>query len=777
MSRKSYFQLLDRVARESLSTQTDLAPRILSQIQKGKSRRMPARLKVVVLVVLLLAVAVIALAKVPAVAAAIQRWFGYVPNVGLVHDGQIRILAEPITSVRDGVKLTIEQVVADPERTTVVYSVDGLNPENLDVKPAVNGPGCVRDAILRLKTGDLEPIGLTGTSWISGFEHHAMYASIPSGVSEATFVLPCVRSALPGKAPENWELALSLVPAPPGMKVLPVIEIPTAQAAASPVPQTSQNGISMEGVTLTLDRAVQMDDGYLIYATVHWEATGFNVVNAPEQENLKLQDANGQPVTWDLDLEATMNLQQEHGRTVFVIKTAPIEVAGPLTITIDALPVDVNTDASFSFDPGENPQPGQVWDLNQTVDLGHGHSLKVVRAAYPKPPAAGLPQQAGLSFELESATGVQGAVLVDREYAWLGGGGGGGGSFAGRFSAGFTYQGSIPQGPITVSVESMWVQVPGHWEASWTPPQLQASAAPYDSACLTRDTWEQALTQNASVPAGLDGRLGVMQVLPPTYNFEVAIVQLASGNIRSIGAGSAPSLSSDGKFVAYVGPNVDGPSDGLYMTDLASGDSLRIPGTSKGDVGPLLSPDGGRLLFTRGPSSGLIGAPGPYTVMLANIDGSDMHALTQGPDAHYATAWMPDGQRIITTSLTRTGSAVSMQNVQTGDATHLFDLNYNGTVVVSPDGTRLAFEEMLPLDKYGLYVSDLDGSHRTLLADGDPYTVTVPFWSPDGKWVVASVHDPDPAKHPTSTLVLIEVDTCRIIPLPGLTGYVTSWLP
>ena len=84
---------------------------------------------------------------------------------------------------------------------------------------------------------------------------------------------------------------------------------------------------------------------------------------------------------------------------------------------------------------------------------------------------------------------------------------------------------------------------------------------------------------------------------------------------------------------------------------------------------------------------------------------------------------------------------------------------------------------MLPLDKYGLFVSDLDGPNRKLLADCDPYIVTVPAWSPDGKWIIASVHDPDTTQHPNSTLVLIQVDTCQIIGLPNLIGYVTSWLP
>jgi Tol biopolymer transport system component len=140
-------------------------------------------------------------------------------------------------------------------------------------------------------------------------------------------------------------------------------------------------------------------------------------------------------------------------------------------------------------------------------------------------------------------------------------------------------------------------------------------------------------------------------------------------------------------------------------------------------------------------------------------------------------AWMPDGVDILYTSALRDGVSINIMNTQTGETRTLFDLNYNATVVISPDGKRLAFEEMLPLDKYGLFVSDLDGSNRKLLADGNPYIVTVPYWSPDGDWVIASVHNSEASNEFRSKLALIQPDTCQIIAVPDLTGYVSSWLP
>ncbi|HSB02585.1 MAG TPA: hypothetical protein VLE49_18185, partial [Anaerolineales bacterium] len=96
MNRKPYSQILDSIARDRVPEHTDLAARILSQIEKRKSATMQPRMKMFVTVVLVLFVLMIVLASVPAVRAAIQHWFGYVPDIGLVSEGEMRVLAEPV---------------------------------------------------------------------------------------------------------------------------------------------------------------------------------------------------------------------------------------------------------------------------------------------------------------------------------------------------------------------------------------------------------------------------------------------------------------------------------------------------------------------------------------------------------------------------------------------------------------------------------------------------------------------------------------------------------
>jgi hypothetical protein len=777
MKRKPYSHILDHVARDQMLANTDLAPRILARIQKGKSATMRPRMKVFATVFLILLVLVIGLVSVPRVRAAIQRWIGYAPGIGLISEGQIRVLAEPVSVTRDGITVTVEEMWAASDRTLIQVSIEGWPWRKLVNDSPENG--CLDPAILRLPDHELthtQPQSSLG--WETGYELKSLYPAIPSTVDEVTFVMPCLILSKPGEAPENWELALRLAPAPADA-VFPVIEISTPVEATPtllPPPQTNA-GLSTDGVSLAFDRAVQMDDGYLIYATIHYENSGLGSIDIPiDPATFHLLDASGQEVAYELDWDATNEIQATFvpGQTAFAIKTAPIQIPGPLTLVLDALTASLATDASFTFDPGPDPQPGQAWDLGLDLDVGNGHSLRVARVTYDLTDGV----QAYLRFDMESETGVMYATLLDKAHPLTGmAGGGGGGSFSiGPFTSDLYYNDPLPDGPLTVTVTSISAQFPGHWEAAWTPPQTQTLSTPELSACLTRESWEGALQAHASLPAGVSGTLALAELPPPDYYYQVAVAKLDNNGSKSLGLGSAPSLSPDGTRVVHIGPVVNSPADGLYITDLASGNTTLLPGTTRGDMNPLWSPDGQTIAFTRGPSSGLIGAPGPYNIMLTNVDGTNTRQLTEGMEANYAQAWMPDGDRLLFTTVSRDSVSLQIMNVQTAEVAALFDTNYNGTVVVSPDGKRLAFEEMLPLEKYGLFVSNLDGSNRKLLADGNPYIVTIPAWSPDGQWVIASVHDPNASNQP-ATLALIGVDSCQIIPVPNLSGYVSSWLP
>lgn len=467
MNKRTCSQILDHAARDHLAKHTDLAPRILMRIQKGKSVTMQPRVKVIATSLLILLVFVIGSMNIPSVKAAIQRWVGYIPEIGLVGEGQIRMLAEPVSVTRDGITLTVKQMWATPDQTLVQYSVEGW--DRKAPEPQSIGDSCFEDVLLRLPEGDLKPTQpQVMIGWEEGYELKAVYPPIPATTQEVTFIMSCVALALPGEAPENWELPLDLVSAPPETTAFPVIEVSTPAAIISTALQTVQPSLSTDGLSLVLDRVVQMDDGYLLYVTIHWENTGLGWIEFPDPTALHLLDANGKEISYDFDFEDTNPLvaAAPPRQTVFVIKTAPIQAAGSLTLVLDNIAANMPTNAKITFDPGPDPKPEQTWELNQDIDVGYGHSLRISRVTYRLTNGA----QAWLSFDMESKTGITSASLFDPAHPLTSVAKGGETSTPGPFTSDLYYREPLPTGQLTFDITSILVNLPGHWQTTWAPP-------------------------------------------------------------------------------------------------------------------------------------------------------------------------------------------------------------------------------------------------------------------------------------------------------------------
>lgn len=776
MNKRSYSQILDLVARDRLAEGIDLSARILARIQRGERKTMQPRTKVFAAVCLILLVLALVSISVPAVRAAIQRWIGYVPGFGLVSEGQIRVLAEPVSVTRAGITLRLEQVLVDSTQTSIMYTVEGLTKDMLAFRP--DDPSiCAESARLRLPeeefTYSRESSGFGQNG--EGYQSQVYYPALPSKAQEATLVIPCLPSTLIGKVPEDWELAFRLIPAPSELTTLPVIEI--ANPGDGQASTSSPINAAPHGIFLTMDRAVQMEDGYLIYASLHAEDTAFNNLSLISSSSIHLLDAKGREILHYLDVEAMAALPRIEDQTALAIKTDWIPIPGPITLVIDSIHMTLGVDASFTFDPGADPQPGQVWELNQEIDLGHGYSLRVLKATYLEDESS----HPGFSFEMESDSDVSAAFLIDMAHPLAEGPGLNGGPAAKRFSDEFFYAGALPQGPITVNILSVAAGLSGPWEAQWTPPapttEAPMTSLPEPSPCLTQESWQQALEQNAPLPSGLQGTLALYDIVHSgdEHRLEVVVVRLDGSERRVIGAGSSPSFSPDGSRVVYLGPVTDGPPDGLYLTDLSSGNTIRLPGTTVGDLNPVWSPNGEWIAFTRSPDMELLDPPIPQNLMLANTASWEIRPLTQGSVSNHVRDWIPADNHLL--YALDTGKRVSLYalDIQTGASSFLFEMNSHGRVAASPDGKRLVLEESLSPERVSMFVVNLDGSNRKLLANGDLYTVISPVWSPDGYWVIVSVHDP--AQGASPRLALIQVDTCEIVPVPNLSGYVSSWIP
>jgi hypothetical protein len=685
--------------------------------------------------------------------AAMQRLLGYIPGIGLVVDGEgLRFLAEPVSMTRDGITLTVTQVILDSEQTIVIYTADGIPPQAYPANEEATF--CPNDPRLRLPDGILLTAGSgIGGGWGSGFESRMIFPALPADADQAVFELPCLMDTAPGAAPQDWELPLRFVPAPPELTIVPVIDV-------TPEPGTAALSESSADMGLFLEQVIELEDSYILIGTFRQgEALPGAMVMGPSTWP-EITTASG--LAWAFKLAADIQEPSTDMGTFPWAYQIGKGFAAPLTIRIEAVDAEFPAAVTFALDVGPDPQPGQEWILNQELEVA-GHTLTLMSAVLNDGE-----RENGYEFFFRSNPEVSGVSVEDPTHPTVGGYGGGS---LGEFSAGLVYDGPVPTGRLTYRITHLTARHAGPWTLEWSPPASSPSATPLaiPSACLTLETWQQAAANPAPLPEGLGGRLIAYgrivddgQPLSPD-NAGVFLVDLDGGNRRPLGPGTWPALTQDGRRAAY------GWTDGLHVVDLDRGQDSIVPGTLPSDYGPRWSPDGTQLAFVRVEDLNL------YRV---DPDGSALRQLTDGPEYELLLGWLPDGTALYYAVPGPDGLTLRFLDLVNGVTTEGLVLNAKGaSAAISPDGERIAFIERLPgsMD-IGLYLARLDGTQRQLVAQLGHWGLSNPIWSPDGDWLMVSFQDADLPDAATAT-ALLDPMTCQVIPLDGIDGTVQGWAP
>lgn len=709
------------------------------------------------------------------VASAFQQLLGYIPGLGFVdQNASFRVLAEPVTQEREGVTVIVEEAFLDATRTVVVFKYDGVPMNSVPEGETSSAGFCSESLIIRLPDGRELDSGMGwGTGWGSGYEYHFEFPPIPADVNEAIFFAPCLMGTISGNAPENWRLPLSFIPAPPEMTVYPVIELPTP--TVSPIPTATPAELSptmtsmpdqvatstpqTASIYLTLDRAIQLEDSYILYATFNWDSDLYSFVSPGMAQ---LLDADGQPIPIEYaDPATSVSDLQQQSLAVEALGSFP---PGEITLMIEEAHAELPVEANFSFDVGADPLPGDTWELNQPVDV-NGYAITILSVS-------AIDSHGHLGFEFKTDTGpdIESALLIDPEHPPMGGGGGGSGSGSAETvqTTQLLYGDELPTGLITIAIQSIALNLHGSWQTAWMPTEdlgLQTNTSPQEQAsCLTSETWAQAKQQQQTLPEIWSGKLAHYGPVSEGEDWHISVIDLDSGQKQPVGLGTWPALSPDGSHLAYSG------ADGLYIVDLATSEENLLPGTNENDYSPLWSPDGTKIAFVRG--------AGAFDVFLVDADGTHLQALTNGEEYEGLAGWMPDGNQIVYTVPGADGLSLHMLDIHSGHVQKLLSVDVKSatSIAISPDGTRIAYLERLFGYKNGLFISDLDGSNRQFFGDTITEVFSNPIWSPDGKWLLLSIWD-EQVNDVLPFLALVQVDGCQIIPIPDLPGQFSSWIP
>jgi hypothetical protein len=288
--------------------------------------------------------------------------------------------------------------------------------------------------------------------WGSGYQSRLYYEDIPPDVNEAELVIPCIAELPLGKAPEDWRIPFRLKPAPPDLKVLPVIEVETPTVETTP----SESAVDKYGIAFGLEKVVTLDDGYVLLGSLHWTCAYFISFSGPI--NLSVTDANGEELPAEMD-----SSYSNFGRHA-EYNTIPWAVRIQVNLTL-------RKPTYFSFNTGPDPTVGQSWALDREFSVA-GLPIRVVSAKMIT--LKGLKGfefniQAPLEFYFlqvgfEYSPGMRMPPTVDYLNAW----GEREENETGEFISRITTEAEINGGTINLSINA--VELAGPWSVDWNPP-------------------------------------------------------------------------------------------------------------------------------------------------------------------------------------------------------------------------------------------------------------------------------------------------------------------
>ena len=411
--------------------------------------------------VILLALAAI-LMSATAVAAAVQRWFGYVPGFGMVSSGQIRE-AEPVSITQDGFTLRVDKAILSSEKTLVRYSLAGI-PADMQT----NTPTCSEvnaEQVMRLPDG--RQLEVQGFSTSNAYEAEAIFAPMPADVNDATLIINCIDNTSREQVPQHWEVPLHFVTASSALTVMPALEIPPTVASPSTTTAHLQDGL------ITLKTIVPIQDGYILSGTIMVTPPAGSKVEIDYSnflENTTITDANGQVLSvstapGEFTNSMLQSASPEEAANYWDCQVRGKNIQWPLTITVHSLTArgPLLSQAEFQIDVGQNPKAGQVWKLNKDIPLGtktaHIVSVRRVDGDY-----GGL---SGYEFTLIYDPTLDFWPEIEGYQSM---GGGGRLNDDGTYTRMLVYRDTIPTGSLTAIVNGYeLIQLPGPWQATWQP--------------------------------------------------------------------------------------------------------------------------------------------------------------------------------------------------------------------------------------------------------------------------------------------------------------------
>lgn len=214
-------------------------------------------------------------------------------------------------------------------------------------------------------------------------------------------------------------------------------------------------------------------------------------------------------------------------------------------------------------------------------------------------------------------------------------------------------------------------------------------------------------------------------------------------------------FSPDGQSIIFQAVPTGKMHYQIYSMNIATGAPFLVSTGNGACTCANFSPDGTRIIFASSHSDPYIDnetarqVPGyqrtggnyawdftPYmNIYQANLDGSDLVALTSGPAYQAECAYSFDGTHIVFASNVDGSMNIYTMLADGSEVTQITNNQncYNGGCFFSPDGSQIVFRSDRDIPHMlQIYVIDIDGNNERQLTSNNAVN-WAPYWHPNGK--------------------------------------------
>lgn len=517
-------------------------------------------------------------------------------------------------------------------------------------------------------------------------------------------------------------------------------------------------------LNITIDQIATFQDRYFIKGSLHLSDRTNGSVDNVDVSKMVLTDSTGKQIPIE-PLDFALNSMEGLG---FSFYTREKGALGTLTLTVPSADFHFEQDQisspGFEVDFGDNPQQNQEWSLNGDFTLaGHHVRLSKVKTLMQD----GVPF---VEFTMIGGPEVTGVLVLDTAVQSYDSGTVYTSFQDGQIITLFRYTDGFPKGKRQFAFTLVSFTVQGNWQISFDPASIDKQPSTANSefyhACFLDENWMNRESIPTEIPADLSGILLVDNGFMGLDSISMATIDLRAGEKQERNAlpWQAVTFSPDGTMIVYY----DWQAHKGHTTNLYSGEEKEYIWNKA---------PSNRISWLTG--SDLIAYDSDDGIYISHVDGTGLYKVNGTDSETLLSGWLPDGQHLL---VSRTGyktpMLLQMVNIANGEAKNLFSFSssYITAAIPSSDGKKVLFDDTITgTQQQGIFMANLDGSERHLIASFWLMQIGSYTWSPDGKWVIISVTD---VKHDSEvTSFLINSDSCQTVRLSNIDWAVHAWAP